>query len=317
MSDKNIETLESDEPIEGEPLESGPVEPQSTGDPEPLASGEEGTLIKDFPLATSVNDDDDMIIETNLPQTEHVKAETFRDYVVKDAILEAYPVGAIYLSTVATSPAILFGGEWEEIYNRFLVAAGSNYTAGVSGGSSTVTLSESNLPAHTHSLPSHTHSLPAHTHSLPSHTHSLPSHTHSLPSHTHSIPSHTHSFSATTSSSGSHSHTVNYNLSVFPTGGRQRQYHPSGEDGSTTFTNSAGAHTHTISGTTGSYSGTSGSTSGTSGSTSGTSGSTSGTSGSTEGTSGSASGTSGSTGSGTAFSIVPPYLAVYMWQRTA
>lgn len=46
-----------------------------------------------------------------------------------------YPVGSIYISANPTSPAELFGGIWEQIKDRFLLAAGDTYTAGDSGGS--------------------------------------------------------------------------------------------------------------------------------------------------------------------------------------
>ena len=61
--------------------------------------------------------------------------------------LDAYPVGAIYMSTVSTSPASLFGGEWSQISDTFLVGAGATYTAGSTGGSASVTLAGENLPA--------------------------------------------------------------------------------------------------------------------------------------------------------------------------
>lgn len=51
--------------------------------------------------------------------------------------LSAYPVGAIYMSTSSTSPASLFGGSWTQIQNQFLLAAGSGYSAGSTGGSTT------------------------------------------------------------------------------------------------------------------------------------------------------------------------------------
>lgn len=59
-----------------------------------------------------------------------------------------YPVGAIYLSTVNTNPGSLFGGTWEQIKDRFLLAAGDTYSAGDTGGAATM--------AHTHPI-SHTH----------------------------------------------------------------------------------------------------------------------------------------------------------------
>ena len=48
-----------------------------------------------------------------------------------------YPVGSIYMSVNSTNPATLFGGSWERIQDRFLLAAGSTYGAGTSGGSAT------------------------------------------------------------------------------------------------------------------------------------------------------------------------------------
>jgi hypothetical protein len=61
-----------------------------------------------------------------------------------------YPVGSIYMSVNSTSPRTLFGGTWEQIEDRFLLAAGSSYTAGDTGGSATVTLTEEQIPAHKH-----------------------------------------------------------------------------------------------------------------------------------------------------------------------
>lgn len=74
--------------------------------------------------------------------------------------LAAYPVGAYYISSDPTSPATLFGGTWERVQDRMILAAGSSYTAGSTGGSATKTLSVANMPTHSHSCSStgnHTH----------------------------------------------------------------------------------------------------------------------------------------------------------------
>lgn len=63
-----------------------------------------------------------------------------------EIMLDLYPVGAIYISVNSTSPASLFGGTWEQIEDRFLLAAGSTYAAGSTGGEATHTLKESELP---------------------------------------------------------------------------------------------------------------------------------------------------------------------------
>ena len=61
-----------------------------------------------------------------------------------------YPVGAIYISTVDTSPASLFGGTWERLKDRFLLAAGDTYAAGATGGEAEHTLAVNEMPQHKH-----------------------------------------------------------------------------------------------------------------------------------------------------------------------
>ena len=89
-----------------------------------------------------------------------------------------YPVGAIYWSANSTSPATLFGGTWSQITDTFILAAGSTYIAGNTGGAASYSLTENNIPSHTHSftpsgtVASHNHSFtPAG--SVSEHTHSF------------------------------------------------------------------------------------------------------------------------------------------------
>ena len=46
-----------------------------------------------------------------------------------------YPIGSIYMSVNSTSPQILFGGTWEQIKDKFLLASGTSYSNGATGGS--------------------------------------------------------------------------------------------------------------------------------------------------------------------------------------
>jgi len=66
------------------------------------------------------------------------------------SLLQAYPIGSIYMSVNATDPATLFGGEWERIKDTFLLSAGDTYGAGTSGGSADAVLIE-----HTHDITSY------------------------------------------------------------------------------------------------------------------------------------------------------------------
>lgn len=61
-----------------------------------------------------------------------------------------YPVGSIYISAASTSPADMFGGTWEKIEERFLLAASSAYPVGSTGGEATHTLTVSEIPGHRH-----------------------------------------------------------------------------------------------------------------------------------------------------------------------
>ena len=67
-----------------------------------------------------------------------------------DLLSKTYPVGAIYLSASETSPASLFGGTWERLKDRFLLAAGDSYTAGSTGGEAKHTLTGDEMPSHLH-----------------------------------------------------------------------------------------------------------------------------------------------------------------------
>lgn len=68
------------------------------------------------------------------------------DALVKRVLLCAHPVGCVYMSLDSTSPEVLFGGTWEQIEDRFLLAAGSTYAAGSTGGEANHNLTMDELP---------------------------------------------------------------------------------------------------------------------------------------------------------------------------
>ena len=89
------------------------------------------------------------IDDTSVSLTDTWTSEKIRDFI--------YPVGSIYLSVNNVSPANIFGGTWEQIEDTFLLAAGSSYTAGDTGGNiehthttGDHTLTVTEMPSHNH-----------------------------------------------------------------------------------------------------------------------------------------------------------------------
>ena len=58
-----------------------------------------------------------------------------------------YPVGSIYMSVISTNPSVLFGGTWEQIEDKFLLASGTSYSNGSTGGSA-----DAVVVTHTHPI---------------------------------------------------------------------------------------------------------------------------------------------------------------------
>ena len=88
-----------------------------------------------------------------------------------DTMKKIYPVGSIYISTVSTNPATLFGfGTWEAMpAGRVLLAQGKSswgttYNAGSTGGEATHQLTVGELPSHNHTASTNTTGNHTHTH---------------------------------------------------------------------------------------------------------------------------------------------------------
>lgn len=252
--------------------------------------------------------------------------------LVNDLLNRVYPVGSIYMSAVNVSPASFLGGTWQAIeQGRMLMAAGSSWQAGTTGGAAYHALTVQEMPAHDHSATEtaaggHTHG--ASTSSAGAHSHS---------GSTNNAGNHYHT--GATDGAGRHSHsrgsmnitgTFDGNVDDDNKGGKSGAFYTTGRqiygangnaddmggvigfDASRSWTGStsiegihahsfstswsgkhahslsiasAGAHTHSVAiAAAGAHTHAI---------------------------------TIGKTGSGAAFSILPPYIAVYMWRRTA
>ena len=246
-----------------------------------------------------------------------------------------YPVGSIYWSSNNTNPGTLFGGTWTQIKDKFILAAGDSYTNGATGGAATVTLTVSNMPSHSHGFTpsgkvgSHTHgftpsgTVGSHTHSFtPSGT--VSSHHHTGPSHSHGLKNGTANVATSTSTSITHyiSQYANYNgasragdhLDITDDIDREKiSITASSTSTSTIYGSTEADGTGNTGDTAPSFSGTAGYTGETAPSFSGTAGYT----GETEPSFSGTAGYTGTNGSGTSFSILPPYVVKYCWERTA
>ena len=177
---------------------------------------------------------------------------------------------------------ILRGGVWTKITDKFLVAAGTTYTG--TGGSATdsITLQEANLPSHTH------------TFSGSEHSHSY------TPSG--SISGGSYSFSGNTATGYltvpyvADGNDNGWNGGVFRANGSRNGTIRSGSDVARSRLDFSMTPSGSVSVSSNpSFSGSAATLKATQG------------------------GTIGSTGSGTAFTVdtIPPYQAVYIWERTA
>ena len=94
-------------------------------------------------------------------------------------VQDMHPVGSYYWSSKNDqSPAQLFGGTWQPVTDgRFLYA----YTSTTTGGSSSVSLTSSHMPSHSHGSLSHDHTTSSHHHTTSTHSHTISNtaHTHS------------------------------------------------------------------------------------------------------------------------------------------
>ena len=224
----------------------------------------------------------------------------------------------------------MFGGTWTQIKDRFILAAGDSYSNGATGGAATVTLTVSNMPSHSHSF-TPSGNVSSHSHSFtPSGT--VSSHHHTGPSHSHSLKNGTANVATSTSTSITHYIRSYDDFRGGVKSGGHLDESVDSEKEKITITASS-TSTSTISGSTeadgtGNTGDTAPSFTGTAGYTGETAPSFSGYAGNTEAagtgntgeTAPSFSGTAGYTGtngSGSSFSILPPYIVKYCWERTA
>lgn len=233
---------------------------------------------------------------------------------LQDTASKLYPVGSVYISFNSANPQTLFGGTWTRLKDKFLLASGDSYAPNTTGGSATKTIAVSNLPAHNHTVNASTHSHSVTTAGGGSHTHTASSNT--TGSHTHARGT-MNIVGTITNNSGADEEYLTYADAITSTGALRvgkygttkgaissaitgGAYNEISFDASRTGawtgeTSSAGNHSHTITvNSVGNHTHTVSITN-----------------------TGSHTHTTNNTGGNTPLNIMPPYMTVYMWRRTA
>ena len=196
-----------------------------------------------------------------------------------EAVLAAHPVGSLYWTSKKENPAVTFGGgTWKQIEDCFILAAGSTYKVEATGGKKNHTLTVDEMPSHSHTF--------------------TPSGSIKMDAHSHGLNNHTHDFSITVKG-GNHRHGISIgNYSDTEEHGRNSPDPSRSAPTWTYYSNYSGELSMSGNGTTKGNSGITTSVT--------TTGSFKGSTSSTD-----------TSGSGTAFSIMPPYIVKYCWERTA
>lgn len=107
----------------------------------------------DSPTFTGIVKVPDVTIGSNANSPVTIKL--LEDYVAKQILNKAYPIGSIYLTLSNTNPAEAIGGEWRRVAEgRCLVgvSAERDITLRKTGGNITTIINENNLPPHKHTF---------------------------------------------------------------------------------------------------------------------------------------------------------------------
>ena len=157
--------------------------------------------------------------------------------LVADLLNKVYPVGSIYMSVVNISPASFLGGTWQAIeQGRMLMAAGSSWQAGTTGGAAYHALTVQEMPAHDHSATET--AAGAHTHGASTGTAGAHAHSGSA------LEAGAHAHNASTGTAGSHDHASSMGTAGAHDHGGNLRTAGDGGHYHTGTTDGAGNHSH-------------------------------------------------------------------------
>lgn len=111
--------------------------------------GEVAYVVDDTLSAASENAIANKAVTKKFDELEKKLSDKINNIIAR-VILEIHPVGSLYFTELATNPAEMFGGTWERVKDKFILAAGDTYSAGSTGGEETHTLTTDEMPEHKH-----------------------------------------------------------------------------------------------------------------------------------------------------------------------
>lgn len=89
--------------------------------------------------------DDNFSLESTNPVQNKIITERLEG-LISEIALNMHPIGSYYWSENSTNPSELFGGTWEQVKDKFILAAGDSYSQGSIGGAAQTTIVNENLP---------------------------------------------------------------------------------------------------------------------------------------------------------------------------
>lgn len=203
------------------------------------------------------------------------------DAIVKKVLLAAHPVGSFYVSADPTDPSTLWGGVWQMLpEGTFLMACGDGIPAGSTGGEAEHLLTVEEMPSHDHGLSGSSGVSGTTGTASSSHTHTVQFY--QPPSSRNEWTGNTVSMTHSNGNCGFIGCLDRPQTEVTGEVWVSKATHTTNNpEAYTKLTSSGSSHTHSFSGTV------------------------------------TLSGDTGEKGGGQAHNNLPPYLAVYIWKRTA
>lgn len=122
--------------------------------PDTMNAEQAGALVRNILTTVYIKTDNASAITIAVSMDTYV-TKAMLDAAEKNALDKAHPIGSVYLCIGGQDPATAFGGTWKKIEGSYLLASGSydgqTLTAGKQIGETRHTITQQEMPPHSHS----------------------------------------------------------------------------------------------------------------------------------------------------------------------